>query len=109
MSIQSELREALLPIVPEIEPDVYAGNAEEYMTISITEIPVFFGDGEPRGIRCLITVRWYFPFGMSPTDKKRRIRRAMVEAGTTYPTVTPLDDGVGRCFAFEAEALDGNV
>lgn len=110
MSINSRLQEALEPIVPEVVPGIYTGEAAEYISYTYTEIPMDFGDDEPHGIRYLITARWYFPAdGSNPLAKKRQICRALRDAGFIYPTVTPLDDEVSRCYAFETEDVDGDV
>lgn len=109
MSIYSLLQSILEPIVPDVVPDSYEGDKPEYIEYSMTDIPVFFGDNEPEFIRHMITIKWYSPKNENPNPKKKQICRAISAAGMTYPTVTDLSDDVGRCFAFETEAVDGDV
>lgn len=109
MSIYSLMQSILEPIVPVVVPDSYEGEESEYIEYSMTDIPVFFGDNEPEFIRHLITIKWYAPNGGNPNQKKKQICRAIRDAGMVYPKITDLSDDVGRCFAFETEAVDGDV
>lgn len=109
MSIYETLQEILTPIVPDVSPDIYDGHSPEYITLTVTDIPTHYGDGDPEFIRHLITIKWYSPYGVNPNEKKKRICRAIRDAGMVYPTVTDLSDDVGRCFSFETESLDGDV
>jgi hypothetical protein len=109
--INERLRQALLPLVPIVEPDAYGGPDEEYIVFRVSEIPVFFGDNEPEYFRCLISINWYLPRYLTadPLKKKRAIRQALVEAGFTHPTVTPIGDENGPAWCFETEAIDGDI
>lgn len=109
MSIYSLLQSILEPIVPVVVPDTYEGDANEYVEYNMIDIPVFIGDNEPEFIRHMITIKWYSPKNGNPNLKKKLICRAIRDAGMTYPTVVDLSDEVGRCFAFETEAVDGDV
>lgn len=110
MTIDETIQNALTPIVPVVEPGNFLGMEDEYISYTYTEIPIDFGDNGPEAIRYLITIKWYFPRGSAnPLQKRRQICRAIAEADMVYPTVTPLDDDVGRCYVFETEAVDGDV
>lgn len=102
------IRAAVLPIVPVCDPVTYDGDAKEYCTYNMTEIPVHFGDNAPEAIRYLVQVHWFLPVGTDPTAKKRRLKRALAEIGT-YPEVENASDLKGQHFVFEFEAVDGDV
>ena len=109
MSVEAALREAVLPIVPICEPELYEGEAQEYCTFTVNRIPEGFGDGEPRYLRGLIQLHWFLPRGVSPMKKRRELCRAVLEAGFTYPSVENASDKDGQHYVLEFEGLDGEV
>ena len=44
MSIDDKLRSAVKPLVPDIAPDLYLGNKDEYCPYNYEEMPDGFGD-----------------------------------------------------------------
>ena len=109
MTLEAMLREAVLPIVPICEPELYEGEAEEYCTFNATEIPEGFGDNGPRAIRYLFQLHWFLPRGKRPMKTKRELCRAVLEAGFTYPSVENASDQDSQHFVLEFEGIDGDV
>lgn len=108
MSIESVVRETLLPIVPIVEPQSYDGKALEYIVFTYTELPALDADGRPGALRYLLSISWYLPRGVNPREKKRQIAEELWAAGMTYPSVTDASDDAGQHYVFECEASDGD-
>ena len=66
MSIDDKLRSAIKPLVAEIAPDLYLGNAEEYCTYNYTEAPDGFGDNAAHVTRFLVQLHWFLPLMRRP-------------------------------------------
>ena len=47
--------------------------------------------------------------GNSPADKKRKLTKALLSAGCTYPQITDASDLDSLHFAFECECVDGEA
>lgn len=109
MSVNEKLRAAVLPIVPICEPDAYAGEESEYCTFDYAEVPDAFGDDMPQAIRYLVSLHWYLPRGVNPIAKKKQIRKALLVADFTAPTITNASDDDGQHYVFECEYWDGDV
>ena len=109
MTVNEALRAAVLPIVPICEPDSYPGDSNEYCTFDYTEVPDSFGDDMPQAIRYLVSLHWYLPAGVNPIAKKKKIRKALMAADFSAPTITNASDDDGQHYVFECEYLDGDV
>ena len=109
MSINSTIRAAVTPIVPECVPDRYTGTETEYCTFNYSEIPDAFGDESPHAIRYLVQLHYFLPAGANPYAKKKQLKNALLSAGFTYPSVTNASDADGQHYVLEAEYCDGDV
>ena len=103
MSFDSRLRKKLIPIVPIVEPNMYEGNAVEYIIFSYRERGDCFGDNEPEEIILTVQVHYFLPNGENPRAKKRLIRQALFELGGTWPEITNASDKDGQHYVFEFE------
>ena len=109
MSINELIRDAVLPIVPICEPDSYEGDAAEYCTFHYSEFPTLFADGTPDAILYSVMLHWFLPRGADPTKKKAKLRRAIFEAGCTYPSTINASDNDAQHYVFEFQYADGDV
>lgn len=109
MSLNTIIRSAITPIVPECVPDQYSGTGAEYCTFDYSELPDCFGDNTATAIRYLVQLHWFLPCEENPYVKKKRIKQALVSAGLTYPSVTNASDADGQHIIFETEYVDGDV
>lgn len=87
----------------------YTGDAKEYCTINTIESPDAYGDDAPGVIRYTVALHWFAPIGNSPADKKRKLTKALLSAGCTYPQITDASDLDSLHFAFECECVDGEA
>ena len=60
-------------------------------------------------IRYTVALHWFAPIGSSPADKKRKLTKALLSAGCTYPQITDASDLDSLHFAFECECVDGEA
>ena len=116
MSVNSIIKTALQPLIPNPDPatptvtaDIYKGTAREYITFNYTELPELHAEGKPNIIRYLIQIHWWLPLKTSITAKKKQIKNALKNAGFTYPSVVNASDGDGQHYVFECEVFDGDV
>ena len=115
MDIDEIIKAAIEPLVPVCVIDVYGGEAEEFVVYTYTETPTDIGDDEPHAIRYTVTLHWIFPWRPGITasaevkEKKRQIKRALVAAGLSYPTVSSAGDDQWAELVFETEYIDGEV
>lgn len=106
--LEPRIQAAVTPIVAELAPGVYTGNADEYCTWNASEIPQSFGNGRAHRVKHLVQVHLFMPLKRRPYAKKRALRRALMETpGFTAPIVTPANDGDGQHYIFEFEAMGG--
>lgn len=111
MSIGERIKSAVAPIVPEVSADTYSGNAQTYCTWNATEIPTAHADNEPHAIQYLAQLHLFMPFRANPTQIKRQLRRALLDAGFTAPTVETVEasEAEGRHIVFEFEGVEREV
>ena len=87
----------------------YTGDAKEYCTVNTIESPDAYVDDTPGVIRYPVALHWFAPIGSSPADKKRKLTKALLSAGCTYPQITDASDIDSLHFAFECECVDGEA
>lgn len=108
--IDDKIRAAVEPLVPECEPDIYTGDAEEYCTYNYREIPDAFGDSLPHVMRFLVQVHWFLPLKKRPHPKKRQLGQALGATNLfTWPTVTNASDELGQHYVYEFQAVEPEV
>ena len=106
MSFDSRMRDKLLSIVPVVEPNIYDGEALEYIVFAYSERGGCFGDDEPDENILSVQVNYYLPHGQNPKAKKRLIRQALFELGGTWPEITNASDEEGQHYVFEFECTE---
>ena len=104
-SIEKRLTDALTPIGWDLAVTVYAGKSDRYIVIRHSDHPVSHGDDRPGALRVLVYVDLYCPLDYNPTETVYAVRRALFNAGMTYPTTEDASDDDYRHIAFECEAL----
>lgn len=109
MSMETRIREAVTPHVPECVANVYTGTAQIYCTFNMTELPEGFGDNRARAIRYLVQLHLFLPSRSDPYELKRKLRGALIAARFTTPAITNASDSDGQHYVFEFEGVDGEV
>ncbi len=102
MSVNETIVSVLRPIAP-VRADTYQGDEEVYITLGYTSIPADFGDDQPAHERFLVSVHLFAPTGRNTVAARRAIKKALWEAGATWPTMTNVSDKEGQHLVFECE------
>ena len=103
-SVDNALMDALTPLFPDkVFPNVYVGDAVEYIVTNYSTIPVVYAEGLPAAARYLVQVHYYLPTGKNPNANKLAIQAALHNEGFTWPSITPAHDKDGQHWAFECE------
>lgn len=103
MSINQIIKQAVEPVVPICVPVLYDGNEEVYTTFDVNTIGADFGDDAPAHEINLVQVHLFAPFGVNTIDIRRKIKRALFDAGMTWPVEEDATDEDGQHFVFECE------
>lgn len=109
MSMEARIKAAVAPVVPEVYANGYKGDAPIYCTFTTTEIPDGFGNNRAHAVRYLVQLHLFLPYRTDPYEKKVGLRRAIIAAGFTTPTITNASDNEDQHYVFEFEGVDGDV
>lgn len=101
--MNAKIRAALLPFGDPVEHGIYTGKATRYYTFVYTTLPQDFGDDEPGYERYLVTIHFSCPLKYDSVERVRQTKRALFDAGFTWPEVTDLSDENGQLYAIECE------
>ena len=104
-SIEKRLTDALAPIGWPIFNGVYQGKAKSYIVLRHSDLPALPGDDRPGALRILVYVDIYCPLSGNPTATVNAVRRALYNAGMTYPTTEDASDADTRHIVLECEAI----
>lgn len=107
MSVDSRLIEALKSLELPAENGVYFGKEKEYLVFNYFTLPRTFGDNEPEHEEYFIQLHYFAPLGKNILEMKKHIKRAIKEAGFTYPSTTDASDSEARHIVFEFETVEG--
>lgn len=109
MSVDDALAFAIEPIVPEVAPDVYEGQATEFCTYNYSAFPGLYADGKPGIIVYLVQVHYCAPIGQACRRKLVNLKNALFHAGCTYPTEENASDKDGQHYVLECQYKDCDV
>lgn len=109
MDVYERIVNAVTPVVPVCVPVEYGGEAQEYCTFDVTDVPEAEGDNAPTQMRHMVQLHYFLPLDRSPISTKRALCRAVLAAGFTYPEETNASDGDGHHYVLEFEDVDGDV
>lgn len=89
-----------------VAENIYEGTASEYFVYNYADdVLADSGDDEPQAYVASMQIHYICPLQRSYSDMKRRIRKALVDAGFTAPEVTDASDTADRTrhLVFECE------
>lgn len=102
-SVDKRIRDALLIFGYDVEKGVYRGSNEVYFVFGYNTIPAQPSDNTPEFERYLIWVRIVAPVTTKITTLVRQVKRALENAGFTYPKSTPVEDADRQEIMLETE------
>ena len=102
-SVDKRIRSALIPFGYDVEKGVYRGEDNTYFVFGYNTIPIQPSDDTPEFERYLIWVRIVAPVTVKLTALLRQVKRALEQAGFTYPQSTLVDDADAQEYLLETE------
>jgi hypothetical protein len=103
MNLDERIRTALDGVCDVIVPQVYTGDAQEYIVFNYFEYPLAFADDAPQSIGYSVQVHLFMSLKGNPHAKKTSIKNALFGAGFTYPSIQDVTDDEGQHYVFETE------
>ena len=91
----------------------YAGDEETYIVFRLDYDPSDFANDEPQHDIVYVSLHLFAPFTLNTKTLRRRIRKALFDAGFTYPetidasTTQRTSDGTEQHMFFECEIAEG--
>ena len=89
MTVNERIIQALSPFGLKVVPDFYGEGDEEYFTFNYADDrAVNFADNKPINVIAYMQIHYFCPVKKDYLHLKREVRKALLEAGFTYPSVT---------------------
>lgn len=89
MTVNEKIIQALGKFGLKVTPDFYGGGSKEYFTFNYADDRASdFGDNEPINVVAYMQIHYFCPVKKDYLNLKKKVRRALMEVGFTYPTVT---------------------
>ena len=105
-NVDNALMDALNAILPgKVFPNVYVGEAVEYIVTNYTTVPSVYGESGPAAARCLVMVHYYLPTGQNPNAKKLAIQQALAAEVLAACATDSAEDIYARCRGFLLDRL----
>ena len=101
-----KIKEVLDVFGYKVSTNIYTGSEQIYFVISVNAFPDDFADDGPQHIKYLCSVHLYCPHLFSTTVLKKQVKKALHDAGFTYPTEIDASDETQH-IVFEFEGADG--
>ena len=110
MSVEAKIVAALAPFGDPVEKSLlYAAASElppQYYTFSCSSFGADFGDDEPGCERWLVNVHFFAPLDGNITRRVKKTKKALFQAGFTWPSAVDASDQVGQHIVFECEIVE---
>lgn len=109
MTVNEKIIQALEPFDIPITADFFGGGESEYFTFNpVEDRAVLYADNKPAASVVEMQIHYFLPADKNYLEIKKQIRRAIFEAGFTYPAIDSTVDGNGkiRHLIFECEIED---
>lgn len=106
MTVNEKIKNALEPFGLPVTTDFFGGDVEEYFTFNYADDRAAdFGDNGPLHVVAYMQVHYFGPMDKDYLAVKKKVRKALFDAGFTYPDVTDatvIEDRI-RHLVFECE------
>ena len=80
--------------------------AERYYTYNYTTFGADHRDNEPRFLKHLVQVHFFCPLSFRSVSRARQTRKALRDAGFTFPSTVNATDTDGQHIIFECEYVE---
>ena len=106
MTVNARIREALGFLSIPVTADFFGDGETEYITFNyVTDQGILYADNEAVADVAKMQIHYFLPATKNYLENKKKIRKALQEAGFTWPDVTVLmePDQKTRHLTFECE------
>lgn len=106
MTVNKKIINALQFLRIPVTADFFGGEKEEYITFNyVADSGEVYADNEPTEDVVSLQIHYFLPSDRNYLENKRKIRKALMKAGCTYPEVTIImeQDNKTRHLIFECE------
>lgn len=103
MTVDQRIREALLPFGDPVENGNYLSEESRYYTFNYSTIGDDYADDAPQHERYLVQVHFFAPVNENIAARRKATKRALFEAGFTWPESDSETDAESRHVVFECE------
>lgn len=111
MSVEARVKAALGAFGDPVEKSVFTTPARDgpqrYYTFQCESLGADFGDDEPGSERWLVSIHLFAPPDENCVRRGRMTKRALFNAGFTWPQMTDASDQDGQHLVFECETVEG--
>lgn len=112
VSVEEKIIAALAPFGDPVEASLLYAAARDlpprYYTFSCSSFGADFGDDEPGCERWLVNVHYFAPlYNEDITGRIKKTKRALHQAGFTWPSCVDAGDQDGRHLVFECQIVEG--
>ena len=107
MSVASEIRAAVAFTGYPCGQNIYTGREPEYFVFNLQTIPADYADAEPQHERVIVQLHWFGKHTTNMTTAQKRIKRAIADAGFTYPALEDASDETAQHLVFEFQTAEG--
>lgn len=107
MSVDSKIKSALSTFGDPVENTEYKGEAARYYVFNYSSTGADFADDEPGHEKYFVQVHLFAPLCENLTKRIKQTKRALFDAGFTWPEMVNASDGDWRHLVFECEIAEG--
>lgn len=107
MSVDAQIKSALEAFGDPIENAIFHGKEERYYVFNYSTVGADYADDGPGHERYLIQVHLFAPLRENITQRIKQTKRALFDAGFTWPELVNASDEEGRHIVFECETAGG--
>lgn len=110
VSVESKIVAALAPFGDPVEKSLLYAAAQDlppqYYTFSCSSSGADFGDDEPGCERWMVSVHFFAPLHGNISRRVKQTKRALFQAGFTWPRTVDAGDQDGQHIVFECEIAE---
>lgn len=107
MSVDAQIKAALSGFGDPVENAIYQDKAERYYVFNYSTLGAGYADDNPIHERFLIQVHLFAPISENITSRIKETKKALSDAGFTWPSTTNASDEDSRHIVFECETAEG--
>lgn len=106
MTVDECLMATLAPFGVDIDNSVGFSKHDRYFTFNYNTLPAAFADNAPHYERYLVQVHFFAPLNENVSRQKQQVKKALFDAGFTWPSTEDASDENGRHIVFECEIAE---